>query len=609
MEYIFILQLVIITIISMMFTSNMIMQSISNNEVVTKSEIFIYFAIIFINITTGYIVSYFTKDSSNIKLFLTITGGVGVLISSYAYLDILKYRKANLDIKVETAYFLNVLLIFAFIISSGVLCYTLGYIYIAILPLILGIIIFNKENRKLRSKGAVDIYNKANSYHMSGDYNKAFKYFMKAADLEYAPAMDSVGLYYEEGTSVEKNIAEAIKYYKMAAELNYAPSLYNLGYCYENGKGVETNYEEAFNNYKKASELGDSLATYSLGICYELGRGTSINYGEAYKCYSEGIEKGDAKSYYSLGNLYEKGLYVKEDLEEALKLYEIARSYGYSLAEDKIEYIKELKLKKYLDNIIGLESVKKEVIGLQAFARLQKKRLEQNINSNETLTLHMIFSGNPGTGKTTIARAVAEMFQSIGVLKTNNVVEADRETLVGQYIGQTAIKTKEVVESALDGVLFIDEAYTLSRGEENDFGREAIDTLVKLMEDYRDRIVIVLAGYTDEMDKFLKTNSGLKSRFPNIIEFPDYSTDELLSIVDLQVKKNGYILSVDAKLKIKQLLEENRVEPNFGNGRGIRNLFEKAVKNMAVRLANTDQGILTKENYETILPDDIEWVD
>jgi len=262
-----------------------------------------------------------------------------------------------------------------------------------------------------------------------------------------------------------------------------------------------------------------------------------------------------------------------------------------------------------LDNIIGLESVKKEVIGLQAFARLQKKRLEQNINSNETLTLHMIFSGNPGTGKTTIARAVAEMFQSIGVLKTNNVVEADRETLVGQYIGQTAIKTKEVVESALDGVLFIDEAYTLSRGEENDFGREAIDTLVKLMEDYRDRIVIVLAGYTDEMDKFLKTNSGLKSRFPNIIEFPDYSTDELLSIVDLQVKKNGYILSVDAKLKIKQLLEENRVEPNFGNGRGIRNLFEKAVKNMAVRLANTDQGILTKENYETILPDDIEWVD
>lgn len=609
MEYIFILQLVIITIISMMFTSNMIMQSISNNEVVTKSEIFIYFAIIFINITTGYIVSYFTKDSSNIKLFLTITGGVGVLISSYAYLDILKYRKANLDIKVETAYFLNVLLIFAFIISSGVLCYMLGYIYIAILPLILGIIIFNKENRKLKSKGAVDIYNKANSYHMSGDYNKAFKYFMKAADLEYAPAMDSVGLYYEEGTSVEKNIAEAIKYYKMAAELNYAPSLYNLGYCYENGKGVETNYEEAFNNYKKASELGDSLATYSLGICYELGRGTSINYGEAYKCYSEGIEKGDAKSYYSLGNLYEKGLYVKEDLEEALKLYEIARSYGYSLAEDKIEYIKELKLKKYLDNIIGLESVKKEVIGLQAFARLQKKRLEQNINSNETLTLHMIFSGNPGTGKTTIARAVAEMFQSIGVLKTNNVVEADRETLVGQYIGQTAIKTKEVVESALDGVLFIDEAYTLSRGEENDFGREAIDTLVKLMEDYRDRIVIVLAGYTDEMDKFLKTNSGLKSRFPNIIEFPDYSTDELLSIVDLQVKKNGYILSVDAKLKIKQLLEENRVEPNFGNGRGIRNLFEKAVKNMAVRLANTDQGILTKENYETILPDDIEWVD
>lgn len=609
MEYIFIIQLLIITIVSMMFTSSIFKKSIDEGEVVSKSEIFIYLAIIFINITIGYVVSYFSKENLNINLLLIILGVVGILISGYTYLDALKYRKTNVNINVEKNYFLNLLLIFIFEVSTATVFFILKCIYLMVLPLILGIVIFNKENKKLRSKGAVEIYNKANNYHMSGEYDKAFKLFMKAADLEYAPAMDSVGLYYEEGTATDKNLVEAIRYYKKAAELNYAPSLYNLGYCYENGKGVDVSNVEAFNNYKKASELGDSLATYSMAVCYELGKGVDINYEQAYKCYEFCANRGDAKAIYSLGNFYERGLYVKQDFEEALRLYEKSYNLGYSLSGEKIDYVKELKLKKYLDNIIGLESVKKEIIGLQAFARLQKKRLEQNINSSETLTLHMIFSGNPGTGKTTIARAVAEMFQNIGILKTNNVVEADRETLVGQYIGQTAIKTKEVVESALDGVLFIDEAYTLSRGEENDFGREAIDTLVKLMEDYRDRIVIVLAGYTNEMEKFLQTNSGLKSRFPNIIEFPDYSTDELLSIIELQVKNNGYVLNENAKIKIRQLLDQNRVEPNFGNGRGIRNLFEKAVKNMAVRLANVDPKLLTKENFETILPEDIEWVE
>ena len=221
----------------------------------------------------------------------------------------------------------------------------------------------------------------------------------------------------------------------------------------------------------------------------------------------------------------------------------------------------------------------------------------------------MIFKGNPGTGKTTIARMVAEMFNNIGVLKTNKVVEVDREALVAQYVGHTAVKTKEVIESALDGVLFIDEAYTLARGGENDFGREAIDTMVKMMEDYRDRIVIILAGYSKDMDNFLKTNSGLKSRFSNIIDFPDYTTDELIKIAELEVKKNGYVLREDAKAKLRQLLEDDRYEPDFGNGRGIRNLFERSVKNMAVRLSKTSETLLTKSDYQTIIPEDIEWVD
>lgn len=609
MEYIFILQLVIITIISIIFTSNTIKKSITLNEKNLKSELFIYFAILFINITTTYIVSYYINSNNLINLFLICCGAIGTLISGYAYFDVLKYRKSNIDINMEKSYFLNLLLIFIFEVSTLIITLIFNYVYVFILPLIIGLIIFNKENKKLRSKGAVNFYNDGNVYHSKGDYEKAYKYFKKAADLDYAPALDSLGLYYEEGTFVEKNLEEALNHYKKAAEMNYAPAMYNLAYCYENGNGIAVNYEEAFNYYKKAADLGDTLSVISLGNCYELGRGTEVNYAEAYSCYNIASAQNYGKAYYYLARLYEQGLYVQQNFEEALKLYETSLSLGFSLADEKIDYMKEMKLKQYLDSIIGLESVKKEVLGLQAFARMQKKRMENHLSGDGTLTLHMIFSGNPGTGKTTIARAVAEMFKNIGILKTNNVVEVDRELLVGQYIGQTAIKTKEVFESALDGVLFIDEVYTLSRGGENDFGREAIDTLVKLMEDYRDRIVVVLAGYTNEMEDFLNTNSGLKSRFPNIINFPDYSTDELLQIADSQAKNSGYVFSSDAKIKLKQLLEEKRIEPNFGNGRGIRNLFEKSVKNMAIRLSSMDQNTLAKEYFETILPNDIEWVD
>ena len=609
MKYIFILQLLVLASILITFSQTIYRKIITKDKNVTKSEIFIYIALLFMTVLVTYVVAYSLKSTGTLHLFMTLLSAIGLVVSGYGYYSVINYRKKSADIEAERAYKINLLLVFIFEICSLLFACSINVIGIFILPLLAGIFIFHHENIKLKGNGASDYYNEGNQYHAAGEYEKAFKNFMKAAELEYAPGMDNVGLYYEEGIAGTKNIEEAIKYYTKAANLNYPPALYNLGYCYEYGRGVEIDYEKAFNNYKKASEFGNSLATYNLGICYELGKGTDVNYEEAYKCYDIGVKKGDAKSYYKLANLYENGLYVSENLDEALRLYELSSNLGCSLEDEKISYIKELKLKKYLGNIIGLDSVKREIIGLQAFARLQKKRMEQNIDSNDSLTMHMIFSGNPGTGKTTIARAVAEMFNHIGVLKTSNVVEADRETLVGQYIGQTAIKTKEVFERALDGVLFIDEVYSLSRGGENDFGREAIDTLVRLMEDYRDRVVIVLAGYTEEMDKFLKTNSGLKSRFPNVIEFPDYSNDELLQILDLQVEKNDYILSVDAKLKIKQLLEEKRIEPNFGNGRGIRNLFEKAVKNMAVRLSNMDQTELTKENFKTILPNDIEWVE
>jgi SpoVK/Ycf46/Vps4 family AAA+-type ATPase len=263
-------------------------------------------------------------------------------------------------------------------------------------------------------------------------------------------------------------------------------------------------------------------------------------------------------------------------------------------------------LDSQLSKIIGLEEVKNYIRSLSARLRMQNERKKLGLTVDSVQTLHMIFKGNPGTGKTMVARTVADVLYNIGVTKTNKLVETDRAGLVAGYVGQTASKTKEKVMEAMDGVLFIDEAYSLSQGGANDFGREAIDTLVKLMDDNRDRLVVILAGYSDDMDNFLNMNAGLKSRFPNIINFADYSTEELMEICGMQFKSKGYELDLDAKNKVKDILDKARLDKQFGNGRYVRNLFEKSVNNQAMRLS-TDTD-LTKEELITIVDSDIERV-
>jgi glycoprotease/Kae1 family metallohydrolase len=203
-------------------------------------------------------------------------------------------------------------------------------------------------------------------------------------------------------------------------------------------------------------------------------------------------------------------------------------------------------------------------------------------------------------------RAVADALHNLGIIHTDKLVETDRAGLVAGYVGQTAIKTTEKVMEAMDGVLFIDEAYALARGGANDFGREAVDTLVKLMDDHRGRLVVVLAGYSDSMDEFLKTNPGLKSRFPHVIEFPDYSTDELFQIAERFYSSNGYALSPIAGKKLRIILQKAITRENFGNGRYVRNVFERSVNKQALRLsADTD---LTREELIVIKAEDIEEV-
>ncbi|MDR2006602.1 MAG: AAA family ATPase, partial [Acidaminococcales bacterium] len=267
---------------------------------------------------------------------------------------------------------------------------------------------------------------------------------------------------------------------------------------------------------------------------------------------------------------------------------------------------KGFDLEQALAKNIGLDKVKEYVRSLAARLRIQNERKKNGLPVDSTQTLHMIFRGNPGTGKTMIARTVAEVFYNLGVINTNKLVETDRAGLVAGYVGQTAIKTSEKVQEAMDGVLFIDEAYALAQGGANDFGREAIDTLVKLMDDNRERLVVILAGYSQNMDDFLQTNPGLKSRFPNIIEFADYSVDELLLIADGIYSSKGYALSDSAKTKLKNLLQRAVTQEAFGNGRYVRNLFERSVNRQALRL-NTDTD-LTREELITIRAADIEEV-
>ena len=221
-----------------------------------------------------------------------------------------------------------------------------------------------------------------------------------------------------------------------------------------------------------------------------------------------------------------------------------------------------------LKSLIGLNSVKEEVTSLTNFIKLNQKRLEQGLPVTK-ISFHCVFTGNPGTGKTTVARLLAGIFKELGVLQKGQLVETDRAGLVAEYIGQTAVKTNKIIDSALDGVLFIDEAYTLAQGGGQDYGHEAIATLLKRMEDHRDRLVVILAGYENEMKMFIDSNPGLKSRFNRYINFPDYSAEELMDIFEMYLQKQQYELSLDAKEFAKMFLSHvfSQKQIDFGNAR------------------------------------------
>ena len=256
---------------------------------------------------------------------------------------------------------------------------------------------------------------------------------------------------------------------------------------------------------------------------------------------------------------------------------------------------------RQLNELIGLRQVKSELQSLTRFIEVNQKRKEAGLRV-AAISYHCVFAGNPGTGKTTVARILAGIYRQLGILKKGQLIETDRSGLVAEYVGQTAVKTNKMIDRAIGGVLFIDEAYTLAQGGENDYGREAIATLLKRMEDERDRLVVILAGYTNEIEQFINSNPGLRSRFNRYVHFDDYTEEELFQIFILQAQKYDYHLDDEAKGALRSLLHEkveNR-QKDFGNARYVRNLFESVIENQAVRLSankETDKdslAIITK---------------
>ncbi len=481
------------------------------------------------------------------------------------------------------------------------------------------------------------------------NYCDAFKWFRLAAQQGNNDAEYKLGYMYENGLGVfKKGYAEASKWYRLAADKGHPDAITKLQELdLKLTPGDTMPQKPNKSNVKEdvsmpcdptLQYLGDKTYRenqFNIGNNYYYGDSVAQDYNEAVKWYRLAADKGHPDAITKLQELDLK-LTPGDTMPQKFKWRipkrgpivfvrpenPVLQKSNKSGSKQKVSKPPSPKpthldakssntklngIVKELNKLIGLERVKKEIYQLMQVVRIRETRAKEGLKV-DAMSLHSVFLGSPGTGKTTVARLYGQILRGLGLLSKGHLVETDRSGLVAGYIGQTEIKTDAKIKEALGGILFIDEAYSLSKGEDNqnDFGNEAISILLKRMEDHRDDLVVIVAGYDNPMEKFLRSNEGLKSRFSRHIHFDDFSADELVEIFQLSCSKGGYEIGSEALDLTRTLVSKayGQRDESFGNARYVRNLFEDIVRNQNVRLAESAKNPSHKD-LVTILPDDI----
>ena len=414
--------------------------------------------------------------------------------------------------------------------------------------------------------------------------------FSPAEHLKYVFLVDIVKCYCKLGQSINITTKEGFGVYYLCAKL------FGKHVSYDNLSAFDDQNVSAYSNVLRSIEKSMYSQENQAAMSADTQKEFLVSFALSY--YNKTVQKQYLVQLYRFAS-YTAKADGKVTVEESQWLSKIVEVVNVAKGKNTTTPEKFSDSVASLNSLIGLESVKKEIDTIKRFIQVQNERQRQGLKTTP-MSYHCVFTGNPGTGKTTVARCLADIYYSLGIISTNRVVETDRSGLVAEYVGQTAIKTNKVIDSALNGVLFIDEAYSLISNSANDFGQEAVATLLKRMEDDRNRLVVVLAGYTNEMRQFIDSNPGLQSRFGRFIEFPDYNDCELFQIFMSHIQKYDYSITNDARIKLQAYFSNvvRNKDKNFGNARFVRNVFEKTLENQAVRLSKL--GMTNKKDYTEI---------